>query len=97
MDDEPMWDADHVVTPTPGSAITIPETATKFAIKGTNISKITRKQSKTSKHGHENQKNTKEAKDSKPKPEKSSLRTKLAYFQKPFITRKGEKKERDEK
>ncbi|GJS16207.1 hypothetical protein Tco_0410679 [Tanacetum coccineum] len=27
MDDEPMWAADHVVAPTPGSAITIPETA----------------------------------------------------------------------
>ncbi|GJT96816.1 reverse transcriptase domain-containing protein, partial [Tanacetum coccineum] len=34
---------------------------------GTDISKITRKQSKTGKHGHENQKST------KPKPEKSSL------------------------
>ncbi|GJV67751.1 hypothetical protein Tco_1483260, partial [Tanacetum coccineum] len=41
--------------------------------KGTDISKIIRKQSKTGKHEHENQKNTKEAKDSKPKPEKSSL------------------------
>ncbi|GJY13490.1 putative ribonuclease H-like domain-containing protein [Tanacetum coccineum] len=27
MDDEPMWAADHVVAPTPGSTITIPETA----------------------------------------------------------------------
>ncbi|GKE32401.1 hypothetical protein Tco_1451723, partial [Tanacetum coccineum] len=27
MDDEPMWAVDHVVAPTPGSAITIPETA----------------------------------------------------------------------
>ncbi|GKA08586.1 hypothetical protein Tco_0687917 [Tanacetum coccineum] len=33
MDDEPMWAADHVVAPTPGSAITIPETANEFAIK----------------------------------------------------------------
>ncbi|GJT97770.1 hypothetical protein Tco_1093288 [Tanacetum coccineum] len=33
MDDEPMWAADHVVAPTPGSAITILETANKFAIK----------------------------------------------------------------
>ncbi|GJT61098.1 hypothetical protein Tco_1004631 [Tanacetum coccineum] len=33
MDDEPMWVADHVVAPTPGSAITIPETANEFAIK----------------------------------------------------------------
>ncbi|GJR35167.1 hypothetical protein Tco_1210851 [Tanacetum coccineum] len=34
MDDEPMWAADRVVAPTPGSAITIPETTNKFAIKG---------------------------------------------------------------
>ncbi|GJS77727.1 hypothetical protein Tco_0727608 [Tanacetum coccineum] len=33
MDDEPMWAADHVVVPTLGSAITIPETANEFAIK----------------------------------------------------------------
>ncbi|GJW74975.1 hypothetical protein Tco_0134345, partial [Tanacetum coccineum] len=33
MDDEPMWVADHVVAPTPSSAITIPETANEFAIK----------------------------------------------------------------
>ncbi|GKF10434.1 reverse transcriptase domain-containing protein [Tanacetum coccineum] len=34
MDDEAMWTADRVVAPTPGSAITIPETANEFAIKG---------------------------------------------------------------
>ncbi|GKE99118.1 hypothetical protein Tco_0022469 [Tanacetum coccineum] len=33
MDDEPMWAADRVVAPTPGSAITIPETTNEFAIK----------------------------------------------------------------
>nr|GEZ90811.1 reverse transcriptase domain-containing protein [Tanacetum cinerariifolium] len=33
MDDEPMWATDRVVTPTPGSAITKPETANEFAIK----------------------------------------------------------------
>ncbi|GJR57773.1 reverse transcriptase domain-containing protein [Tanacetum coccineum] len=33
MDDEPMWAADHVVAPTPGFAITIPEIANEFAIK----------------------------------------------------------------
>ncbi|GJV70371.1 hypothetical protein Tco_1490366 [Tanacetum coccineum] len=33
MDDEPMWAADRVVAPTPGSVITIPETANEFAIK----------------------------------------------------------------
>ncbi|GJU12525.1 reverse transcriptase domain-containing protein [Tanacetum coccineum] len=35
MDDEPMWAADRVVAPTPGSAITIPKTANEFAIKET--------------------------------------------------------------
>ncbi|GJW44655.1 reverse transcriptase domain-containing protein [Tanacetum coccineum] len=34
MDDEPMWAADRVVAPTPGSAITLPATANEFAIKG---------------------------------------------------------------
>ncbi|GJX36433.1 reverse transcriptase domain-containing protein [Tanacetum coccineum] len=33
--DEPMWAADRVVAPTPGCAITIPETANEFAIKDT--------------------------------------------------------------
>ncbi|GJY73807.1 reverse transcriptase domain-containing protein [Tanacetum coccineum] len=33
MDDEPMWAADRVVAPNPGSAITIPETTNEFAIK----------------------------------------------------------------
>nr|GEV95289.1 hypothetical protein [Tanacetum cinerariifolium] len=33
IDDEPMWDANRVVAPTPGSTITIPETANEFAIK----------------------------------------------------------------
>ncbi|GJR96256.1 hypothetical protein Tco_0268430 [Tanacetum coccineum] len=33
MDDEPMWAADRVVALTPGSAITIYETAKEFAIK----------------------------------------------------------------
>ncbi|GJS87929.1 reverse transcriptase domain-containing protein [Tanacetum coccineum] len=37
--DEPMWAADRVVALTPGSAITIPETANEFSIKG-NIIKI---------------------------------------------------------
>ncbi|GJR08804.1 hypothetical protein Tco_0791456 [Tanacetum coccineum] len=34
VDDKPMWAADHVVALTPGSAITILETANEFAIKG---------------------------------------------------------------
>ncbi|GKD71194.1 reverse transcriptase domain-containing protein [Tanacetum coccineum] len=37
MDDEPMWAADHVVAPIPGSAITILETANEFAIKAENM------------------------------------------------------------
>ncbi|GJT97022.1 reverse transcriptase domain-containing protein [Tanacetum coccineum] len=40
MDDEPMWSADRVVTPTPGFAITIPETANEFAIKGNHLTII---------------------------------------------------------
>ncbi|GJV85972.1 hypothetical protein Tco_1525870 [Tanacetum coccineum] len=35
IDDEPIWAANCVVTLTPGSAITIPETANEFAIKDT--------------------------------------------------------------
>ncbi|GJR32152.1 hypothetical protein Tco_1108384 [Tanacetum coccineum] len=37
IDDEPMWSADRVVAPTLGSAITIPETAKEFAIKGNHL------------------------------------------------------------
>ncbi|GJZ79662.1 retrovirus-related pol polyprotein from transposon TNT 1-94 [Tanacetum coccineum] len=37
IDDEPMWAADHVFAPTPGSAIIIPETANEFAIKGNHL------------------------------------------------------------
>ncbi|GKB51876.1 reverse transcriptase domain-containing protein [Tanacetum coccineum] len=40
MDDEPMWAANRVVTPTPGSAITIPETVNEFAIKGNHLTLI---------------------------------------------------------
>ncbi|GJU43150.1 hypothetical protein Tco_1200416 [Tanacetum coccineum] len=40
MDDEPMWDANHVVAPTPSSAITILETANEFAIKGNHLTLI---------------------------------------------------------
>ncbi|GKF35857.1 reverse transcriptase domain-containing protein [Tanacetum coccineum] len=36
MDDEPMWAADR----TPGSAITIPETANEFAIKGNHLTLV---------------------------------------------------------
>ncbi|GKF70037.1 reverse transcriptase domain-containing protein, partial [Tanacetum coccineum] len=40
MDDEPMWAADRVVAPTSGSAITIPETANEFAIKGNHLTLV---------------------------------------------------------
>ncbi|GKD81425.1 hypothetical protein Tco_1348264 [Tanacetum coccineum] len=40
MDDESMWAADHVVAPTPGSAITIPETTNEFSIKGNHLTLI---------------------------------------------------------
>ncbi|GJW73999.1 hypothetical protein Tco_0133369 [Tanacetum coccineum] len=40
MDDELMWAADRVVAPTPGSAITIPEIANEFAIKGNHLTLI---------------------------------------------------------
>nr|GEY03299.1 reverse transcriptase domain-containing protein [Tanacetum cinerariifolium] len=40
MDDEPMWAADRVVALTPDSAITIPETVNKFAIKGNHLTLI---------------------------------------------------------
>ncbi|GJU04518.1 reverse transcriptase domain-containing protein [Tanacetum coccineum] len=39
MDDEPMWTADCVVAPT-DSAITIPETASEFAIKGNHLTLV---------------------------------------------------------
>ncbi|GKF40360.1 hypothetical protein Tco_0120421 [Tanacetum coccineum] len=54
--DEPMWAADHVVAPTPGSAITIPETMNEFAIKGNHLSLIKGNQfdgrTKTDPHKH---------------------------------------------
>ncbi|GKC60160.1 hypothetical protein Tco_1087758 [Tanacetum coccineum] len=40
MDIKPMWATDCVVTPTLGSAITIPKTANKFAIKGNHLTLI---------------------------------------------------------
>nr|GEW63561.1 reverse transcriptase domain-containing protein [Tanacetum cinerariifolium] len=39
-DDEPMWAADRVVAPTPGFAITIPETTNEFAIKGNHLTLV---------------------------------------------------------
>ncbi|GJV88198.1 hypothetical protein Tco_1532136 [Tanacetum coccineum] len=40
MDDEPMWAADHVVALTLGSAITIPDTANEFVIKGNHLTLV---------------------------------------------------------
>ncbi|GJS29175.1 hypothetical protein Tco_0489795 [Tanacetum coccineum] len=40
IDDEPMWAADRVVAPTPGSTITIPETVNKFSIKGNHLTLV---------------------------------------------------------
>ncbi|GJX86615.1 hypothetical protein Tco_0337389 [Tanacetum coccineum] len=40
MDDEPMWAADCVVAPTPGSEITILETANEFVIKGNHLTLV---------------------------------------------------------
>ncbi|GJW50219.1 reverse transcriptase domain-containing protein [Tanacetum coccineum] len=39
-DDEPMWAADRVVSLTPGSVITIPETINEFAIKGNHLTLV---------------------------------------------------------
>ncbi|GJW92406.1 hypothetical protein Tco_0169959, partial [Tanacetum coccineum] len=56
MDDEPMYAADRVVAPTPGSAITIPETANEFAIKGNHLTLVKGNQfdsrTKTDPHKH---------------------------------------------
>ncbi|GJU54609.1 hypothetical protein Tco_1228323 [Tanacetum coccineum] len=56
MDDEPMWVTDRVVTSTPGSAITIPETVNEFAIKGNHLTLIKGNQfdgrTKTDPHKH---------------------------------------------
>ncbi|GJR94101.1 reverse transcriptase domain-containing protein [Tanacetum coccineum] len=56
MDDEPMWVVDHVVAPTPGSAITISETANEFAIKGNHLTLVKGNQfdgrTKTDPHKH---------------------------------------------
>ncbi|GJV56148.1 reverse transcriptase domain-containing protein [Tanacetum coccineum] len=56
MDDEPMWAADRVVTSTLGSAITIPETANEFSIKGNHLTLVKGNQfdgrTKTNPHNH---------------------------------------------
>nr|GEX71426.1 reverse transcriptase domain-containing protein [Tanacetum cinerariifolium]GEY67983.1 reverse transcriptase domain-containing protein [Tanacetum cinerariifolium] len=56
MDDEPMWAGDRVVAPTPGSAITILESAIEFAIKGNHLTLVKENQfdgrTKTDPHKH---------------------------------------------
>ncbi|GKE13296.1 hypothetical protein Tco_1416847, partial [Tanacetum coccineum] len=56
MDDEPMWAADRVVSLTLGFAITIPETANEFSIKGNHLTLVKGKQfdgrTKTDPHKH---------------------------------------------
>ncbi|GJX15365.1 hypothetical protein Tco_0216197 [Tanacetum coccineum] len=56
MDDEHMWAADCVVALTLGSAITIPETANEFAIKGNHLTFVKGNQfdgrNKTDPHKH---------------------------------------------
>ncbi|GKC94660.1 hypothetical protein Tco_1160102, partial [Tanacetum coccineum] len=61
-----------VVTPTQGILVYSrrPKATRSVGLISTDISKITRKSSKTGKHGHEKRKSTREAKDSKPKPRK---------------------------
>ncbi|GKC23944.1 reverse transcriptase domain-containing protein [Tanacetum coccineum] len=56
MDDEPIWAADHVVALILDSAITIPETANEFAIKGNHLTLVKGNQfdgrTKTDPHKH---------------------------------------------
>ncbi|GJR86347.1 reverse transcriptase domain-containing protein [Tanacetum coccineum] len=56
IDDESMWAADLVVALTPGFAITIPETANEFAIKGNHLTLVNGNQfdgrTKTDSHKH---------------------------------------------
>ncbi|GJV26424.1 hypothetical protein Tco_1379119 [Tanacetum coccineum] len=54
--DQPIWAADRVVAPTPGSAITLPATANEFAIKGNHLTLVKGNQfdgrTKTDPHKH---------------------------------------------
>lgn len=55
-DNEPMWANDRMVAPTPGPAITIPETANEFTIKGNHLTLVKGNQfdgrTKTDPHKH---------------------------------------------
>ncbi|GJW63452.1 hypothetical protein Tco_0115336 [Tanacetum coccineum] len=59
---------------------------TDVVISGTDISKITRKPSRTGKHGHEKRKSSIEAKDAKPKPEKVNLQSNWSNFGQQEVT-----------
>ncbi|GJR35533.1 MAK10-like protein [Tanacetum coccineum] len=69
----PLLDSDWPFTVELSASITLNSFGNEDKVfkPGTDISKITRKPSKTGKHGHEKRKSTREAKDSKPKPRKS--------------------------
>ncbi|GKD99597.1 RNA-directed DNA polymerase, eukaryota, reverse transcriptase zinc-binding domain protein [Tanacetum coccineum] len=72
-----MSHGDHVSVSVIKDALS--EFSESFGLKpnmSTDISKITRKPSKTGKHGHGKRKSSREAKDSKPKPEKVKLQSK---------------------
>ncbi|GJZ03161.1 hypothetical protein Tco_0521122 [Tanacetum coccineum] len=58
----------------------IPQNRNFGKFRGTDISKITRKPSRTGKHGHEKRKSSIEAKDAKPKPEKVNLQSNWSNF-----------------
>ncbi|GJX53297.1 hypothetical protein Tco_0281666 [Tanacetum coccineum] len=63
----------------------------------TDISKITRKQSKTGKHGHEKRKSTKEARDAKPKPRKVKKLKLWSTSSQPWSTEANPQKDKTSK
>ncbi|GJT79612.1 reverse transcriptase domain-containing protein [Tanacetum coccineum] len=68
----PLLDSDSPFTAELSASITLNSLGNEDKVfkPGTDISKITRKPSKTGKHGHEERKSTKEARDAKPKARK---------------------------
>ncbi|GJT26912.1 reverse transcriptase domain-containing protein [Tanacetum coccineum] len=64
---------------------------------GTDISKITRKPSKTGKHGHEKRKSTKEARDAKPKPGKVKKSKLWSTSSQPWSTEVNPQKDKTSK
>ncbi|GJR15914.1 reverse transcriptase domain-containing protein [Tanacetum coccineum] len=80
MDDETMWAADRVVAPTPGSAITILETANELTIKGSSNSDtdkiMARMDAMTMKmeaYNCDDEEHTPQPKSQAPKPVKETL------------------------